>query len=282
MQAALPDGIYTIQVAATLSDSRASGAAGGRASKEKALYSGFIELSLAGHAVTNLRIPLAPVPSWPVRVREIRSALHTAQPGTAGQGLESLVTVAATNAGDLPTEGGGDSAIAEAAGVDQLDLVGAGFGPLWINVMVNDRTICVDSFTAGGINLAREPLNISPAATPPPMELTLRDDCAQLILQLPAALAAFLPGDEPFYTVYVIPDFDTPADLPPMTIHSSSGGSLTMTGLTPGSYHVYVFDAPVRLPYRNPSALAALGIPGQAVTVTSGTSASLMLEAPGQ
>jgi len=283
VQAVLPDGIYTFQVAATLNDPSVAGAAGGRASRNKALYTGFTELSVAGHAVTNLRIPLSPVPSWPVRVREIRSALHTAQAITAaGQGLESLVTVAATNAGDLPTEGGGDSATAEAVGVDQLDLTGAGFGPLWINVMVNDRSVCVDSFTAGGINLAREPLIISPAATPPPMELTLRDDCAQLTLQLPAALAAFLPGDEPFYTVYVIPDFDTSVDLPPMTIHSSSGGSLTMTGLTPGSYHVYVFAAPVRLAYRNSTALAALGIPGQAVTVTAGASASVVLEVPGQ
>jgi hypothetical protein len=161
-------------------------------------------------------------------------------------------------------------------------LIGAGFGPLWINVLINDRSYCVDSFTAGGINLARDPLTISPTATPIPMELTLRDDCAQLTLQLPPSLSSFIPGDEPFYTVYVVPDFDSPADLPPMTIHASSGGNLTLGGLTPGRYHVYVFDVPMRLEYRNSSALASLPTQGQSVTLSPGATSNLILEAPGQ
>jgi hypothetical protein len=151
-----------------------------------------------------------------------------------------------------------------------------------VSAQVNDRSLCEDSFSAGGVNLAREQLSIGIAAAPPPMELTLRDDCAKLALQLPQALAAFLPGEEPFYTVYVVPDFDTTADIPPMTVHPSSGAILTIDGLTPGNYHVYTFDRPVRLEYRNPAALVALPTPGQAVTLSAGATSNLVLEAPGR
>jgi hypothetical protein len=112
------------------------------------------------------------------------------------------------------------------------------------------------------------------------MELTLTDDCATLALTLPPALTVFLPGEEPFYTVYVVPDFDTAQDIPPMTIHPSSGATLTLDSLTPGSYHVYTFDAPVRLEYRNSAAMSAMPISGQQVTLAAGSTANLLLEAP--
>lgn len=285
VQTALPDGIYTMQVAAKLSDPTAASAGGMvvRGKANQTLYSGFTELFVAGHAVTNLHIPISPTPSWPVHLRAFRTALRQVQSNAPSVGgLESMVTVSATVAGEIPMDGMSDSAQAEPSGPDQLDLIGAGFGPLWINVLVNDRSVCVDSFTAGGINLARDPLNISPTAIPPPMELTLRDNCAQVTLQLPPSLSTFQPGDEPFYTVYLVPDFDTPVDLPPMTIHASSGANLTLEGLTPGGYHVYVFDNPVRLEYRNPAALAALAAHGQAVALSPGGNVTLVLEVRNQ
>jgi hypothetical protein len=79
--------------------------------------------------------------------------------------------------------------------------------------------------------------------------------------------------------VYLVPDFDTVQDIPPMTMHPSSGPSLTIDGLTPGSYHVYTFTGPVHLEYRNPAALSALSAPGQQVTVGAGTTATVALEA---
>jgi hypothetical protein len=63
-------------------------------------------------------------------------------------------------------------------------------------------------------------------------------------------------------------------------MHPSSGAKLAVDGLTPGGYHVYVFDRPVRLEYRNPEAIAALPTPGQAVTLTAGMTSNLMLEVP--
>jgi len=112
------------------------------------------------------------------------------------------------------------------------------------------------------------------------MELELRDDCGTLALSLPATLSVFAPGEEPNYTVYVVPDFDSVQSLPPMTMHPSSGPTLNLDSLTPGSYHVYTFSSPVHLEFRNPAAMAALSNAGQQVTVSAGTTASLTLEVP--
>ena len=53
---------------------------------------------------------------------------------------------------------------------------------------------------------------------------------------------------------------------------------MSLTGLTPGNYHVYTFDRPVALEYRNPAVLASL--PGQAVAVAPGVETELTVEVP--
>ena len=114
-----------------------------------------------------------------------------------------------------------------------------------------------------------------------PMELILREDCAKLTLNLPQALDALAPGEEPFYTVYVVPEFDSTGDVQPSTLRPSTGGSVTLENLTPGSYRVYTFEGPARLEYRNPAALAVLPNPGQEVTLSPGSTSNLVLEVPG-
>jgi hypothetical protein len=50
--------------------------------------------------------------------------------------------------------------------------------------------------------------------------------------------------------------------------------------MTPGNYHVYTFAGPVRLEYRNRTALAALPDAGQAVTLSPSETTNLVVEAP--
>jgi hypothetical protein len=271
IQANLPNGSYTLfAVSRFINVQMAS-------SRESEFLWGVAEFSVDGHGVANLHIPLISMPSWAIRLRAVRTS------GTnASQELQKQVMVTATQA-EPSLSGGFDADIsADDAGPNLLELSRFTLGSQWISTQVNDRSLCVDSFSAGGINLAREPLNVALGSSPPPMELTLRDDCAKLTLELPPALSAFLPGDEPFYTVYVVPDFDTTVDIPPMNMHPSSGATLTVDGLTPGSYHVYTFDRPVRLEYRSPAALAALPTPGEQVTLSAGSTSSLMLEVRGR
>ncbi len=285
IQVNLPDGTYTLLATAIVRKSSGPDppVGPGGLSQTQESFIGYTELSVDGHTVSGLRIPLMVTPGWPIHLRVVRTNGQPAQSNpNAGRELQKLVTVTASNAGEAPMDSGNGNTTADESEPEQLEMKAAGPGPHWISVQLNDRSLCMDSFSAGGVNLAREPLNVPLGASPPPMELTLRDDCARLALTLPPMLAAFLPGDEPFYTVYVVPDFDTTADIPPMTVHPSSGATLTVDGLTPGSYHVYIFDRPVRLEYRNPAVLAALPTPGQQVTLSPGATANLMLEIPGQ
>jgi hypothetical protein len=252
-QATLPDGIYTFLVQALLGKTNSIGQfdPGGN-NGQHTLLSGLTEFSIEGHPVANLTVPLGVTPRWPVHLRAIRTKAH--DNSNLDQELQNLLTVTATDAGEAPADGTSSETRAGFAGPDLLEMNGVAPGPYWISTQVFDNSLCVDSFTAGPINLAREPLNVALGSSPPPMELTLRDDCAKLTLELPPALTAFLPGDELFYTVYVVPDFDSTTDIPPMNMHPSSGATLTVDGPTPG----------------------------QQVTLSAGTTGNLMLEVPGR
>jgi hypothetical protein len=137
--------------------------------------------------------------------------------------------------------------------------------------------LCEDSFTAGGANLANEPLVLGLTGTAAPLVLSLRDDCGRLMLSLPGSVGLGA-GEEPFFTVYAVPDFDSTEDVVPQTLRPSTGGRITLTGLTPGNYHVYTFNKPVALEYRNPAVLAALH--GQAVAITPAAETELTVEVP--
>ena len=89
-------------------------------------------------------------------------------------------------------------------------------------------------------------------------------------------------GEEPFYTVYVVPDFDSTEDVIPQTLRSSSGGTATLEGLTPGSYHVYIFDKPVALAYHDRATMDTLPNAGQAIYLAPLANANLVLEVRNQ
>jgi hypothetical protein len=275
VQAFLPDGNYSLVVRSP-QNAVVPGSAvrddAANAIMNPSVLAGSVDFSVAGRAVSNLRVPLSPTLANPVQLTVLRSTTRPiptqAGGGTidvlAQQTFDGMVTLYAQDmrsganpAANLPP------------------------GSYWMRTILSGNGLCEQSFTAGGASLAREPLVLGLSGSAPPMELTLRDDCAKLTLSLPQTLSALVSGEEPSFTVYVVPDFDTTVDLGPVTLRPSTGGSFTLEGLTPGNYHVYTFDAPVRLEYRNPEALAALSSPGQAVSLSSAATSTLVLEAPG-
>ena len=87
----------------------------------------------------------------------------------------------------------------------------------------------------------REPVTIGLSGSAATMELTMRDDCASLQLSLPESMDSITAGEEPFFTVYAVPDFDSTSEVQPETLRASTGGSVTLSGLTPGELsRVYV------------------------------------------
>jgi hypothetical protein len=273
LQANLPDGTYLLVVRGFMQPQNLGYGLGSpnREFHRMGALAGTVEFTVAGHPLTGLRFALGPPPAAAVHLRFLHNTIN---PGGASNSVDP-VNFNIDPAGGIPMNSG--------EGTWSMDIepdaitFTAQPGAYWLSGYLPRKGLCAGALTAGSFNLAREPLVISLANPVPPMEFELRDDCGTLALSLPGIQAALVPGEEPFYTVYVVPDFDTVADIPPMTMHPSSGPTLTIDSLTPGSYHVYAFDSPVHLEYRNPAALPSTG---QQVTISSGATTSLTLEAP--
>jgi len=277
LQANLPDGTYVL-VARGFQVSTADGALVMEHGNRRAgTVVGSVEFTVSGHAVAALRVPMGPPQTATVHVRLAPAV--AAQAALTANSAGDLVNLNIDPAGGIP-QNSFASIWSMDSTVDTIDFT-AQPGSYWVSAFLPRKGACVGAFNAGAVNLAREPLTLSMAVAPPPMELTLRGDCGALALTLPPTLATFLPGDEAFYTVYVVPDFDTVQDIPPLSMHPSSGATLNLDSLTPGSYHVYAFDTAVHLEYRNAAVLAALGTAGQQVTVGAGTVTNLMVDVAG-
>jgi hypothetical protein len=275
----LPDGSYSFSVTVTFSRYTASTAGNNTftPAMDSAPLTGQVDFSVAGHDVANLRIPLLAQHANPLQVTVTRNSVQPS-PSISEQ---SGIYVALSEAGESLTNGM-VSVYADGAGPGQLETTFMTAGSYWAHTSITQHGLCLASFTAGGANLARELLVIGPADVTAPLILALRDDCARLTLSLPTAGAAQTPGEERWYTVYVVPDFESTENTTPQTLRPSSGGSVTLEALTPGSYHVYTFAAPLVLEYHNPAALSALPTPGQAITLSPGTTSNLVLEVPAQ
>ncbi len=234
--------------------------------------SGSVSFAVAGQSVSNLRLPMSATGNSSVQV------MVNSSPNASGRQTERRVHVTLSQTGGWMADGM-VSSYAEGSPSGALATAEVQPGSYWVHTNIDQRTLCEASFNAGGASLAREPLVFGVAGTTAALILTLRDDCAKLTLSLPES-AGLTTGVERAYTVYVVPDFDSTQDVVPQTMRASTGGSISLTGLTPGSYHVFAFDRPVALEYRNPDALTA--IPGQAISLSPGAEAELTVEVPQQ
>jgi hypothetical protein len=276
----LPDGSYSFAVTVTFSRFTASTAGNNTftPTMDASPLTGQVEFSLAGHDVSKLRIPLLPQHANSLQVTVAHSGAQTAS-GNSSSGESGAIVVTLSQAGES-LNNGMVSLYAEGTAPGPLETTFTPPGSYWAHTTISQHGLCMASFTAGGANLATEPLVVGPAGVTAPLDLTLRDDCARLTLTLPAAGAAPASGEELWYTVYVVPDTESTDSVVQQTLRPSSGGSYTVEGLTPGSYHVYTFVAPVVLEYHNPAALSALPTLGQAITLSPGAASSLVLEVP--
>ena len=284
VQAFLPDGTYSLQVTATspplpvhFGPQGAATVRSLRAGRPGQLI-GRADVSVAGHAITHLQIPLVAQRSNVIQVSVLRSG--AAQATTDSGQRQAPLVVMLSQAGGLISDGMVTS-FGEGYDTGPIETsADIGPGSYWVHTSIPERTLCEASFTAGGASLAREPLVLSLSGASAPLTLTLRDDCASLKISLPPTASVQPTGDEPNYTIYVVPDFDSTTDITPVVLRPSSGGTYILSGLTPGSYHVYTFSSPVQLEYRNPEAMHAFAGRGQAITLDPGGSSSLVVEVP--
>lgn len=261
----LPDGVYNLNLISF------SGSGLFNLDQMNEIRMGTVGFSVSGHPVTDLS--LAPGPAPPIRVH-VNLPQSTKQQASAGSKSSLPVYVTFTHA-DGPAQ---ELAATGAPVQDTITFLPGGTGRYWASATIDRAGVCVSAFTAGGADLAREPLLLNPSIPTPTLEVTLRDDCAKLNLSLPSGAAMVRPGSQATYTVYAVPDFETTATVTPSTMRPGSGATVTLESLTPGSYHIYVFNEPVSLEYHNPAALQNLS--GQQVTLAPTSSADLVLEVP--
>lgn len=277
VQTLLPDGNYALIATAgrpTLLNRRL-GMNG--SSRDGGPYTGSVEFSVNGHAVANLRMGLANAARSTLQVSVERSTTGASTPRISSDGNSMVLTISQT--GGWLTDGM-VSTLALGSLTAPVNTMFTAPGTYWVHTNLADSRYCVGSLTAGGSNLAREPLALSVSGASAPLTLAVRDDCAALTLTLPPTAEGSGAAEEPFYTVYVVPDFDSTTDVIPQTLRPSTGGAVTLQSLTPGSYHVYAFDKPVALAYHDKSVLDALPNHGQAIDLAPGQKASLAVEVP--
>ena len=275
VQAMLPDGTYSIAISGTARFvTRFSSGVFQAVAPSSLPALGSVEFTVAGHALSNLRVPLATQQASSVRLTVTHSS---ARPIPVSLDRPREVVVIASQAGGWISDGMSTN-FAQGGQTGPMDVELIPPGSYWLHAHSSQSGICVASFTAGGIDLAREPLLLGPSGATAPLDLVARDDCARLTISLPAGLAALAPGEERSFVVYVVPDFDSVTDVEPVTLRPSTSTTATLEDLVPGSYHVYAFPSPVALEYRNRDALAALPEAGRPVTLSPGATSSLVLE----
>ncbi len=276
VQALLPDGDYTLRVTAFGPSKPFVNSSGGIVTNLKNFLSGQADVSVAGHAITNLRVALGPDSANPLEVIVNRSGNAPPQQEN-GNGAGVFISASLAGA-DAPYPMSTQFAQGNVPGT--LETQPLAPGSYWLHATIAQAGLCESSFTAGGANLAREPLVVGANGSTAPLTLTLRDDCASLRVVLPEQIAPLASGELPMIYVYVVPDFDSTVDQRQHVLQPAYSRSATDDRLTPGAYHVYALTAPRQLPFRDPAAMAALNLQGQTVTLSPGDNASLVLEVP--
>jgi hypothetical protein len=164
-------------------------------------------------------------------------------------------------------------------------------------VRVNSSRGYPASIRSGNLDLLHQPLVVGAGGTASPIEITMRDDTAEISgtvegVTLPAQgleNASGASGDArgwTFYTpfggqaaahIYCIPLADSSGQLTEIWV--SPDGSFVSQGLAPGAYRLLAFDREQHeLEYRNPEGLRIYDSKGPVVRVVGGQKEHVQLQ----
>jgi hypothetical protein len=279
----LPNGIYTIEASTFGPNSTA----------------GLLTLTVKGAAVEGPRMTMAPVGSIDVNVTEqFTSDDHTGSSTITTNGRS--VTLNGPRRylnlwleSDDDFERGGRAGLRNPTkpGDESLVIENVRPGRYWVRV--NSSRGFAASIRSGSTDLLRQPLVISADASTSPIEITMRDDSAEIsgtvdgIAAPPREPATATDGgggliSSPTYVdpaaahIYCIPLPDSSGQFTEIWV--SPDGSFTSPPLPPGAYRLLAFDRPQpELEYRNPDAMQAYGTKGPVVRVASGQKENVRL-----
>jgi len=243
----LPDGTYTVK-AVSFGQSGATGT---------------VDISVKGAAATGYILTMSPNASISVNVTEeftsaetrgdvSQSGSRNVNPGWRGRYLQVMLQPAneigqENGAGLRPPTGPEDESLV-------LDNVQP--GRYWVRV--DSPRGFAASIKCGETDLLHHPLVVPPGGSSDPIELTMRDDGAQIdgiIENVPTNFgASFNPYAQTQPHIYLVPSPDSTGQF--RELWASPDGKFSSQQIPPGDYQVLAFDRPQpELEYRNEEAM---------------------------
>jgi hypothetical protein len=244
-------------------------------------------VSISQADVTNVQILMQQPQAIPVQIQVVKTKDEAANPhlrqviessgiGPAGPQPNSGPSVPVGNIQLTPTRRAGygmNYAQANPNGLgpnEQLAIKNTFPGTYRVGVQAF-QPYYIESMRSGSVDLLDQPLTIASGGAVAPIQITVRDDSANLTVKVmqdgqPATGGAVLviPAAHPSETDY--PRF------------WDGGNQLTVSGLAPGDYRVYAFDSLENLEYANPEAMRAFAAQSQQVTLEPNGSTNVTLE----
>ena len=278
----LPDGTYTVEAS--------SGGPNG--------VTGQQTITIKGAPIAGPRMTLVPNASIPVNVKEEFTSDDHTDPLTWSvngrtrviRGPRRYLNVSLEAADDFGTRGGGTMRDPTRAGDDALVMEGVSAGRYWVRV--NSSRGYPASIRSGKLDLQHQPLVVGAGGGASPIEITMRDDSAEISGTVEGVTGAAQGADiasgnvstsygaggwtpyTPFggqagAHIYCIPLADSSGQFTEIWVNPD--GNFVSSGLAPGAYRLLAFDrAQAELEYRNPEAMRAYEGKGPVVRVVGG------------
>jgi hypothetical protein len=238
IEGSLPDGTYTVQVTTYGPNAVA----------------GMLNITVSGAALSGPSVALLPNSSITVSVKEEFQHTDTVPQGNLGFGGARAVPengrrpnyLQVTLLPDAEFGFAPGASLRPPTGPEDDSLVIENVQPGRYRVRVNTSIGFVSSITAGGTDLQRQPLVVGLGGSTPPIEVTVRDDGAEVegtiegTTRTEVRRAVFnSPGQSPG-NVYFVPMADSGGQFREAWV--SPDGKFQLQQLPPGAYRVLAFD----------------------------------------
>jgi hypothetical protein len=262
----LPDGTYTVE-ATSFGEPRSSG---------------IVNFSVRGAPAEGT--PLRWIPDTPltVIVREEFASDHDAPQMMTmtpnGPRRMPDVQVSLVSMEEFDSFGGFNQA-RQVEGSDEHTFLLEDVGPGRYKVRVASSSGYAASIQSGGTDLLHQTLVVGLGAEIPPIEITMRDDGAEVSGTVEEAKGSELNSqannpNRPLRFAYLLPLGDSSLQYPPMA--QFQGENFQLKQVPPGNYLLLVYpDAPQDLPFGNDEAVDVLKSKGQIIQVEAGEKLSV-------
>jgi hypothetical protein len=250
---------------------------------------GMMNFSVRGAAFDGAALSMVPNASVNITVREELKNTESESPGFAQQGVgpaftgrlrRSTVQVVLNPIEDFPFRGGGGVRPGSGGDEDTLVIPNVGPGRYWVRVYGNPGYAA--SVVSGGVDLLHGDLVVGLGAAIPAIEITVRDDGAEVTGTIEDATRTSdepeqVAGATPMSFVYFVPVAGSTGQFRESSVGPDN--TFRQDQLPPGTYRVLAFDRQQQnLAYADAEAMRAYESKGEVIQVNAGQKENLMLK----